>query len=175
MVRGIERTTIFRDDTDRADFLARLASLAESGALTVYAWALLPNHAHLLGTVPRAWQATGNILAQFGATAPRARRAYRAFVRAGSAQGRRRALLPASRRGARGPDGGRAAIAQARAGIAYVWVDCLGQSGRALALWLGLHPAVVYKAARRGARPRQSGNISLRRRLSRHRLHRPLS
>ena len=75
MVRGIERTTIFCDDTDRADFLARLASLAESGALTVYAWALLPNHAHLLGTVPRAWQATGNILALFGTTAPRARRA----------------------------------------------------------------------------------------------------
>jgi hypothetical protein len=75
MVRGIERTSIFRDDTDRANFLARLASLAESGALTVYAWALLPNHAHPLRTVPRARQATGNILAQFGATAPRARRA----------------------------------------------------------------------------------------------------
>ena len=29
MVRGIERTTIFRDDTDRTDFLARLAPLAE--------------------------------------------------------------------------------------------------------------------------------------------------
>ena len=55
MVRGIERTTIFRDDVDRADFIARLASLAEAGALTVYAWALLPNHAHLLvrtGTRP---------------------------------------------------------------------------------------------------------------------------
>ena len=48
MVRGIERTVIFRDDTDRADFVARLAALAEHGALTVYAWALLPNHAHLL-------------------------------------------------------------------------------------------------------------------------------
>jgi REP element-mobilizing transposase RayT len=48
MVRGLERRAIFRDDTDRADFVARLAALAESGALTVYAWALLPNHAHLL-------------------------------------------------------------------------------------------------------------------------------
>jgi len=48
MVRGIERTTIFQDDTDRADFVARLAAPAEHGALTVYAWALLPNHAHLL-------------------------------------------------------------------------------------------------------------------------------
>jgi REP element-mobilizing transposase RayT len=55
MVRGIERTPRVREDGDRADFLARLASLAEAGALTVYAWALLPNHAHLLvrtGTRP---------------------------------------------------------------------------------------------------------------------------
>ena len=48
MVRGLERRAIFRDDVDRADFVARLAALAEAGALTVYAWALLPNHAHLL-------------------------------------------------------------------------------------------------------------------------------
>ena len=48
MVRGLERRAIFRDDTDRHDFVARLAGLAAQGALTVYAWALLPNHAHLL-------------------------------------------------------------------------------------------------------------------------------
>jgi putative transposase len=48
MVRGLERRIIFRDDMDRADFVARLAALAESGALAIYAWALLPNHAHLL-------------------------------------------------------------------------------------------------------------------------------
>jgi len=48
MVRGLERRAIFRDDVDRTDFAARLAALAEHGALTVYAWALLPNHAHLL-------------------------------------------------------------------------------------------------------------------------------
>jgi putative transposase len=48
MVRGIERTAIFRDDRDRADFVTRCAALAEAGAWTVYAWALLPNHAHLL-------------------------------------------------------------------------------------------------------------------------------
>ena len=48
MVRGIERTAIFRDDVDRADFMARVAALADAGALTVFAWALLPNHAHLL-------------------------------------------------------------------------------------------------------------------------------
>ena len=35
MVRGIERTTIFRDDRDRADFVARLGGLVAQGALTV--------------------------------------------------------------------------------------------------------------------------------------------
>ncbi|MBI3084474.1 MAG: transposase [candidate division NC10 bacterium] len=48
MVRGIERRPIFWDDGDRTDFLARLAALAEAGTVVVYAWALLPNHAHLL-------------------------------------------------------------------------------------------------------------------------------
>ncbi len=48
MVRGLERRAIFREDRDRADFLRRVASLAASGALTIYAWALLPNHVHLL-------------------------------------------------------------------------------------------------------------------------------
>jgi putative transposase len=57
MVRGLERRVIFQDDVDRADFVARLAQLAEQQTLTVLAWALLPNHAHLLvrtGTRPLA-------------------------------------------------------------------------------------------------------------------------
>ncbi len=57
MVRGLERRAIFRDDADGADFVGRLAALAEAGALTVLAWACLPNHAHLLvrtGTLPLA-------------------------------------------------------------------------------------------------------------------------
>ncbi len=57
MVRGLERQLIFRDDADRTDFVARLAALAERGAFSVCAWALLPNHAHLLvrtGTRPLA-------------------------------------------------------------------------------------------------------------------------
>ncbi len=173
MVRGLERRAIFRDDADRADFVERLAALAEGGALTVLAWACLPNHAHLLvrtgtrplarsmralltgyagafnrrhkrvghlfqnryksivveedlyllelvrylhlnplragvvpdlralarypwtghsallGTVPRPWQATGEVLGQFARTLRRARPAYRAFVAAGVPQGRR--------------------------------------------------------------------------------------
>jgi REP-associated tyrosine transposase len=177
MVRGLERRVLFRDDTDRADFVARLARLAEQGALTVYAWALLPNHAHLLvrtgqrplprsmrslltgyagafnrrhhrvghlfqnryksivveeapyllelvrylhlnplraqvvpdlralarypwtghsallGRVPRPWQDTPTILAQFGPRPRRARAAYQAFVQEWSAHGRRPELV----------------------------------------------------------------------------------
>ncbi len=55
MIRGLERRRIFRDDRDRADFVMRLGVLAGAGALAVYAWTLLPNHAHLLvrtGTRP---------------------------------------------------------------------------------------------------------------------------
>ena len=48
MVRGIERRAIFREERDRADFVARAAALAEANAWRVVAWALLPNHAHLL-------------------------------------------------------------------------------------------------------------------------------
>ena len=53
MVRGSERTARFRDERDRADFVARGATLTKPGAWTVLAWALLPNHAHL-------WARTGS-------------------------------------------------------------------------------------------------------------------
>jgi putative transposase len=48
MGRGIERTSIFRTDQDREDFLKRLADLCRAGELIVYAWSLMPNHFHLL-------------------------------------------------------------------------------------------------------------------------------
>ena len=252
MVRGIERTAIFRDDVERTAFLARLAALAEAGALTVYAWALLPNHAHLLvrtgtrplprsmrslltgyagafnrrhkrvghlfqnryksivvaaepyllelvrylhlnplranavpslralarspwtghsallGTVPRPWQDTRTSLAQFGPTLSRGRKGYRAFVAryqravepaTGCPHGRiplerlvaqvcrQVGLTPATLQG-----GGRTARpTAARAGIAYRWTEVLGHPGRPLAGVLGVFPAAVYKAARRGA------------------------
>ena len=48
IVRGIERRRIFRAPGDYADFLARLGnSLAVSGC-RCFAWALMPNHIHLL-------------------------------------------------------------------------------------------------------------------------------
>jgi len=48
MARGIEGADIFRTDKDRNDFLARLAEQCEAEVLKVYAWALIPNHFHLL-------------------------------------------------------------------------------------------------------------------------------
>ena len=46
--RGIEKRHIFQDDADCDDFITRLAALVDGKALEVYAWALLPNHFHLL-------------------------------------------------------------------------------------------------------------------------------
>jgi REP element-mobilizing transposase RayT len=46
--RGIERRDIFLDDHDRDSFVHRLARLVEDRALEVFAWALMPNHFHLL-------------------------------------------------------------------------------------------------------------------------------
>jgi len=48
MGRGLDRQVIFRDDHDQDDFVRRLATLAEPNAFTIYAWALLLNHFHLL-------------------------------------------------------------------------------------------------------------------------------
>jgi putative transposase len=48
MARGIERGSIFRDDGDREDFLDRLGKRAEETQTAIYAWALIPNHFHLL-------------------------------------------------------------------------------------------------------------------------------
>jgi len=46
--RGIEGGKIFRKQGDRGDFLDRIAKLCEAKALSVYAWALLETHFHLL-------------------------------------------------------------------------------------------------------------------------------
>jgi putative transposase len=55
MVRGIERTAIFRSDTDRDHFVERLGKILQDTNTPCYAWALIPNHFHLLlrtGSVP---------------------------------------------------------------------------------------------------------------------------
>ena len=46
--RGIEGVAIFRTEGDRTDFVNRIADVWRGGALRIYAWALLPNHFHLL-------------------------------------------------------------------------------------------------------------------------------
>ncbi len=48
MVRGIERKSIFHDDADRKEFLARLEQSIEKTGCRCYAWALMSNHVHLL-------------------------------------------------------------------------------------------------------------------------------
>jgi putative transposase len=46
--RGIEKCTVFRDDRDRENLLERLSKIVNAGAWRIYAWALIPNHFHLL-------------------------------------------------------------------------------------------------------------------------------
>jgi len=48
MARGIERKEIFKDDQDRQSFLERLSVILEGTQTQCYAWALIPNHFHLL-------------------------------------------------------------------------------------------------------------------------------
>jgi putative transposase len=54
-VRGIDRTAIFRDETDYENFLLRFGRLLTESATPCLAWALMGNHGHLLlrtGRVP---------------------------------------------------------------------------------------------------------------------------
>lgn len=46
--RSISGVKLFQAESDSEDFLSRLADLCSHGHLQVYAWALLPNHFHLL-------------------------------------------------------------------------------------------------------------------------------
>jgi len=48
MGRGIEKRKIFLDDQDRLDFINRLENLVKEDSMDIYAWALLPNHFHVL-------------------------------------------------------------------------------------------------------------------------------
>jgi putative transposase len=57
IARGIERSKIFREDADYEDFLRRLGHLLLLTETKCFAWALIPNHFHLLlktGNVPIA-------------------------------------------------------------------------------------------------------------------------
>jgi putative transposase len=55
MVRGIDRKKIFENDYDRDQFVDRLGKLLKETKTTCFAWALIPNHFHLLirtGPIP---------------------------------------------------------------------------------------------------------------------------
>jgi REP element-mobilizing transposase RayT len=55
--RGVERRRIYWEDSDRDDFLKRLETILTETQTPCYAWALMPNHIHLLlrtGTTPIA-------------------------------------------------------------------------------------------------------------------------
>ena len=55
--RGIERNTIFADNGDRDDFVSRLGTILGATSTRCFAWALIPNHFHLLlqtGSTPIA-------------------------------------------------------------------------------------------------------------------------
>ncbi len=46
--RGIERRKIFYNDADRDNFIERLETILTETSTPCYAWALIPNHFHLL-------------------------------------------------------------------------------------------------------------------------------
>jgi REP element-mobilizing transposase RayT len=48
IVRGIERSEIFRDKGDRDQFIERLGDILSETDTPCYTWALIPNHVHLL-------------------------------------------------------------------------------------------------------------------------------
>ena len=48
MVRGIDKTNIFRDAEDKARFLERLGQNVQESQCAIYAWVLMDNHVHLL-------------------------------------------------------------------------------------------------------------------------------
>jgi putative transposase len=55
IVRGIARKKVFDDDADRDFFIERLGTIIEESRTQCFAWALIPNHFHLLlktGTTP---------------------------------------------------------------------------------------------------------------------------
>jgi putative transposase len=48
IIRGIERKKIFRNDADRNNFLERFGKIISETQTTCLAWALIPNHVHLV-------------------------------------------------------------------------------------------------------------------------------
>lgn len=48
IIRGIEKREIVLDDEDRQNFVSRIGMVAQKTGTSIYAWALMTNHAHIL-------------------------------------------------------------------------------------------------------------------------------
>jgi putative transposase len=48
IIRGIEKRRIVDDQKDRNNFVSRMGNIASKTDTMIYAWALMPNHAHIL-------------------------------------------------------------------------------------------------------------------------------
>jgi REP element-mobilizing transposase RayT len=48
IMRGIEKRRIVDDQKDRKNFVSRMGPIASETNTLIYAWALMPNHAHIL-------------------------------------------------------------------------------------------------------------------------------
>ena len=48
MVRGIDKSNIFRDEEDKTRFLERLGQTVQDAKCSVHAWVLMDNHVHIL-------------------------------------------------------------------------------------------------------------------------------
>ncbi len=58
IIRGIERSHIFTDDCDRDNFIERLGDIVTETKTFCFAWALMPNHVHILLRTGRSAPAT---------------------------------------------------------------------------------------------------------------------
>ena len=57
IAREIDRGKIFQDPTDKRNFIDRLAEILKSTETRCFAWAIIPNHFHMIlktGSVPIA-------------------------------------------------------------------------------------------------------------------------
>ena len=158
MVRGSERTTVFRDDRDRGDFIARLARLAEAGAVTVYAWALLPNYAHLLvrtGARPLPRSLRSLLTGDAGACNRRHTRVGHLF------QNRDRSIVVEGfqPRRSRGAAGCRRSRVRARGSPTFGWSAWAARGGRSRPSWAFTRLPCIRRPAGGPPRPR-SGSTS---------------
>ena len=48
IARGIDRAKIFQDPTDKRNFIDRLAEILKSTKTRCFAWAIIPNHFHMI-------------------------------------------------------------------------------------------------------------------------------